>query len=64
MLVESSAKPTLRRNRISKNGFEAIRVQNGGSGVFEDNDLRGNAMGAWNISPDSQGKVQRARNQA
>jgi hypothetical protein len=31
-------------------------------GTIEDNDLRGNAMGAWHISADSEPNLIRARN--
>src|SRR5438067_7385473 len=39
--------PTLRRNRIRENGYQAIWVHEEGGGTFEDNDLRGNERGAW-----------------
>jgi hypothetical protein len=57
----------LRRNRINKNGYEAngnaaISVVRGGAGFFEENDLRGNAKGAWLISADSESKVVRKGN--
>ena len=55
--------PTVRRNRISKNGYEAIWVHDGGQDVFEDNDLRENAKGVWDISADCLDKVKRVRNQ-
>ena len=35
--------PTVRRNCITKNGYEARWVYNDGGGVLEDNDLRENA---------------------
>ncbi len=61
--IHGGADPRLRRNRISKNGYRASRVYDGGQGVFEDNDLRGNTEGAWDVSPDCQDKVERTRNQ-
>lgn len=61
--IREGGNPILRSNRISKNSYEAIWVHDGGQGTFEDNDLRGNEKGAWDISPDCQDKVKRARNQ-
>ncbi|HEY0735370.1 MAG TPA: right-handed parallel beta-helix repeat-containing protein [Herpetosiphonaceae bacterium] len=51
-----------RHNRISKSGYEAICIEDGGSGTFEDNDLRDNAGGAWFIDNESLPNVKRARN--
>lgn len=59
--IATGGNPTLRRNRVSKN-HTAICVFNGGQGVIEDNDLRENATGAWNIAPDCEENVKRARN--
>jgi len=53
--------PTFRRNRINGNGHAAIWVADEGGGVFEDNDLRGNALGAWLIAT-VEDQVKRARN--
>ena len=55
--------PTVRGNRISKNGSHAIRAHDGGGGVIEDNDLRDNTRGAWNIASDCEDKVKRKGNQ-
>jgi F-box protein 11 len=52
---------TLRRNRIYENGLAAW-LYDGGGGIIEDNDLRGNIFGAWLISADSEPNVKRARN--
>ncbi|MBI4277426.1 MAG: right-handed parallel beta-helix repeat-containing protein, partial [Armatimonadetes bacterium] len=54
---------TLRRNRINRNGYNAVWVYGGGGGTIEDNDLRGNRRGAWDVSTDSASSVRRARNQ-
>lgn len=53
---------TLRRNRINRNGYQAVWIYDRGSGVIEDNDLSDNAKGTWNIAKDSEDKVRRARN--
>ena len=37
-------------------------IHDGGAGTIEDNDLRDNVRGAWDISSDSKRKVKRARN--
>jgi parallel beta-helix repeat protein len=52
--------PTIRRNKINKNG-RGISI-NGGGGVIEDNDLRDNSDGAWDISNLLESKIERARN--
>ena len=60
--------PTLRRNRITKNGDVGVKVQLGrpgrghGGGIFEDNDLRGNTAGAWVIAPNCEANIQRRGN--
>jgi hypothetical protein len=51
-----------RRNRINKNGHSAVWAYKEGGGTIEDNDLRGNALGAWNTSADSEPNLKRARN--
>ncbi|MDO8490814.1 MAG: right-handed parallel beta-helix repeat-containing protein, partial [Dehalococcoidia bacterium] len=61
--ISEGGNPTLRRNRINKNSYEAVWVYKNGSGTIEDNDLRENARGAWDISPDCQDKVTRRGNQ-
>ncbi len=61
-IIEGSSL-TLRRNPISQNAYEAIRVHNGGGGIFEDNDLRGNTKGAWKIAEDCETKITRKDNQ-
>ena len=61
-MIKEGGNPTLRLNRITKNRDRAIRVYDGGQGVFEDNDLRGNVKGAWEVSPECQDKVKRTRN--
>jgi len=38
-----------RRNRINKNGHSAVWAYKEGGGTIEDNNLRGNAKGAWHI---------------
>jgi hypothetical protein len=44
------------------NGYEAVWVHDGGGGTIKDNDLRGNARGAWDVSADSEPNLRRARN--
>ena len=51
-----------RGNRITRNAQHGVRIDLGGGGSFEDNDLRGNFLGAWNIDPKSFGQVLRERN--
>lgn len=62
----ASGHPTLRRNRITKNGDVGVKVWSRrspvGGGIFEDNDLRGNAKGAWDIAPVCERQVQRRGN--
>jgi F-box protein 11 len=60
--IKTGGNPTLRANRISGNGYEAVWVYDGGRGVVEDNDLTGNARGAWDIAEGCKDKVTRARN--
>jgi parallel beta-helix repeat protein len=63
-----SGRPTLRRNRITKNDDVGVKVwclrigMGRGGGIFEDNDLRDNAGGAWNIEPACEAQVQRRGN--
>jgi parallel beta-helix repeat protein len=52
----------LHRNRINKNSYHAVYVHDGGGGTIEDNDLRDNATGAWNVSVDSEPKLKHTRN--
>ena len=61
--IKTGGNPTLRRNRITENKHEAIWVYELGQGVFVENDLRGNAKGAWDIAPECLDKVTRERNQ-
>jgi F-box protein 11 len=60
--IKEEGNPTLRHNRINKNGYEAVWVSHGGSGIIEDNDLRDNARGPWDIAADCEPNVKRARN--
>ena len=60
--IKGSSNPTLRRNRINKNGYEAVWINDKGAGIIEDNDLRDNSRGAWDVSEDSKPKLKRARN--
>ena len=59
--IKTGGKPTLRRNRINSNAYEAIWVHEHGGGVFEDNDLTGNKA-AWDIADDSRANVVRSGN--
>ena len=54
--------PTLRRNVIKNNGHLAIWIYENGGGTFEDNDLRDNSRGPWDISEDSEANVKRSGN--
>jgi len=59
--ISEGSNPTMRRNRISQNFDVGILIYEGG-GIFEDNDLRGNAGGAWDIAENSEARVQRENN--
>jgi hypothetical protein len=61
--TSSGGNPICRHNDISKHPHEAIWVDQGGKGVFEENDLRENGNGAWNISSDCVAHVIRKQNQ-
>ena len=58
----SGGKTVIRQNRINKNGYEAIWIFENCGGTFEDNDLRDNIGGAWNIDDENEPNVKRARN--
>ena len=62
MTIGTDGNPTVRANRINRNGYYAVWIREGGRGVVEDNDLTGNAQGAWLITKDSEANVTRARN--
>jgi parallel beta-helix repeat protein len=47
--VIDQADPVVRRNHITKNGYEGIWVKSGAKGTYEANDLRGNARGPWDV---------------
>jgi len=59
--IKTGANPTLRRNQIIKNA-DAVWVYEGGLGVFEENDLRENKRGAWDVAPECLAKVTRTGN--
>jgi hypothetical protein len=52
----------VRNNRVNQNGFEAVLVDERGAGVYEDNDLRENKRGPWDIRPSASAELRRARN--
>jgi parallel beta-helix repeat protein len=52
VIIETGSNPTLRNNRIHDSKSCGISITCG-SGIFENNDLRNNKKGAWNISNDS-----------
>ena len=60
--TKTGGKPTVRGNRINRNTLAAVWIYETGQGVFEDNDLTDNGQGAWDIAPDSEENVERARN--
>lgn len=64
MEIKTGGNPTLRRNRVNRNGYTAVRIYDGGRGVMEDNDLTGNERGAWDIAKDCKASVTDARNKA
>ena len=62
MRIGNSGRPVLRRNRINRNGIVAIWAPLKGGGDIEENDLRGNAYGAWKVSAESDPLLRRAGN--
>jgi parallel beta-helix repeat protein len=54
---------TVRRNRITGNGRAAIWILEDSGGTFENNDLRGNHLGAWNIKAKYLPRIHRSSNQ-
>ena len=62
VIAETAENIIIQRNRINKNEYTAISTQRGCSGIIEDNDLRGNLKGAWDIDDESEPNVKRARN--
>jgi len=61
--IRTRGNPTITHNRINKNSYEAIWICESGAGTIEDNDLRENKRGPWDISEDSRSLVKCARNQ-
>lgn len=59
--VDSGGNPTLRRNRIHDGKSFGISIDNG-HGTFEENDLRNNKKGAWDISGKSKSYIKRIKN--
>lgn len=43
-------------------GYEGIWIQESGEGTFEDNDLRDNEGGAWDIDPEAESAITRKGN--
>lgn len=62
VLPRAGADSGVRRNRINRNGNEAVLVHGGARATIEDNDLTGNARGPWSIARDCEPNVTRARN--
>lgn len=60
--IRTGGNPMVRRNRINRNNNKAVWIHSEGGGVIEDNDLRDNRKGAWDISKDSEPNVIRAHN--
>lgn len=60
--VRRGGNATMRKNIIRNNSDVAIEVSQDGQGIFEDNDLRGNALAAWSVAPESLEKVKRKNN--
>ncbi len=54
--------PTVRRNHIYQNGGSAVQLGKYGGGVFEENDLRDNKRGPWDIDDANTGNVIRRGN--
>jgi F-box protein 11 len=62
--IKTGGNSSVRRNRINHNGYEGVRIHEGGGGVIEDNDLSDNVRGAWGIARDSKSAVLRKGNKA
>ncbi len=62
IVLAAGSNLTLRRNRITENNGAGISVHFGGNGRFEDNDLRGNAKGAWYIDKGCEARMIRRDN--
>jgi parallel beta-helix repeat protein len=62
VLVSGEGAPTVLKNRIGGNGWQAIAVFERGRGTFEGNDLRANDLGAWDIAPGHADRVQQSAN--
>ena len=62
VVAETANNIIIQRNCINKNEFNAISIHKGCSGIIEDNDLRDNLKGAWDIDDESEPNVKRARN--
>ena len=62
MEITTGGSPTVRANRINRNGYQAVRIYQGGLGVIEDNDLTGNTGGVWDIAESCRENITLARN--
>ncbi|MEV5724590.1 right-handed parallel beta-helix repeat-containing protein [Streptomyces pharetrae] len=60
--IDEDSSTVLRHNNINRNRYEGVWIDGGSSGVIEDNDLTGNLGGPWDIAPDCEPNVTRARN--
>jgi parallel beta-helix repeat protein len=60
--VRRGGNATMRKNIIRNNADYGIEVSQDGTGVFEDNDLRGNELAAWSVAPENLEKVKRKNN--
>jgi len=59
--IRSGGNPTLRGNGIHQHSH-AIWISQGGAGTFQNNDLRDNVLGAWDIAADCLPNVKRSGN--
>ncbi|MEV8552521.1 right-handed parallel beta-helix repeat-containing protein [Streptomyces glaucescens] len=60
--IDEDSSTVLRHNNINRNHYEGVWIDGGSGGVFEDNDLTGNLGGPWDIAPDCEPNITRARN--
>jgi hypothetical protein len=49
VLVQEKGEVVMKRNRINTNGNHGVRIATEGTGTFEENDLRDNELGPWQI---------------
>ena len=63
VLIADGGEASVRNCTITNNAYEAVQVFDAKSGsTFENNDLRGNGRGAWDIAPGAEANITRRNN--